>query len=98
MNLEGRVGVHLLDQILERVECPSRKTARAAEAITVPFTAAEGMSEEWVREGLVSAMSVMGAWTAKRAVSARDWTAEERPGLEIAKSVVCLHPSPAEAA
>lgn len=56
------------------------------------------MSEEWVREGLVSAMSVMGAWTARRAVSTRDRTAEERPGLEIVKSVECLHPSPAEAA
>lgn len=96
MNLEGRVVVHLLDQILEQVERPSRKTARAAETINMPFTAAEGMSEEWVREGLVSAMSVMGAWTAKRAISARDWTAEERPGSEISKSVhvSATHPRP----
>lgn len=40
MNLEGGVVVHLLDQILERVERPSRKTAQAAETINVPFTAA----------------------------------------------------------
>ena len=65
MNLEGRVVVRLLDQILERVERRSRKTARAAETINMPFTAAEGMSVEWVREGLVSVMSVLGAQTAK---------------------------------
>lgn len=40
MNLEGRGAVHLLDQILERMERLSRKTAQAAETINVPFTAA----------------------------------------------------------
>lgn len=54
------------------------------------------MSAEWVREGLVSAMSMMGAWTAERAISARDWMAEERPGSEIWKSVhvSATHPRP----
>lgn len=52
------------------------------------------MSAEWVREGLVSAMSMMGAWTAKRAVLLETGWQKRGPAQRYRSQCMCLQPIP----